>query len=155
MRINFFFFHFKIQKLRSIENFMYLWKINCRKAKKRFMKNILVEIFKYKRRKLPYTLFNLHREWINISVYYVVLYNICFQICLKYIESQIGKNAPPEIQNVEKLINYIFLLGEFAQAAPTCVTKNDVKMLENILLSPRKREGLYELQSIIHVSKFC
>jgi hypothetical protein len=60
---------------------------------------------------------------------------------MQMIEVQIGKNAPPEIQNTELLIKHIFLVGEFAQAAPKSVTKSDIKLLQNLLLSPRKREG--------------
>ena len=60
---------------------------------------------------------------------------------MQMIEAQIGKNAPPEIQSTEMLIKHIFMVGEFAEASPRSVSKSDIKLLQNLLLSPRKREG--------------
>lgn len=48
-----------------------------------------------------------------------------------------------EVVSETKLINYVFLLGELAQPDPKHVPKSMVKLLLNVLIAPKKREGLY------------
>lgn len=63
------------------------------------------------------------------------------QACMQSIERQVGKDAPPEIQSTEILIKHILMVGELAQAAPKSINQSHIKLLQNLLLSPRKREG--------------